>query len=65
MAINETELAICRERGHYLKWLDREKWSQCPKCGMWCREVHKVEIEERPDEPPRNERSILDKYRNK
>jgi hypothetical protein len=59
--VNPEELAICRRRGHetfYRLVGDRlvgEGWKQCKWCGMWVREVHK--IEEREDDPPEEQRS--------
>jgi hypothetical protein len=54
------ELEICKRRGHGLKGLSRERWKQCRWCGMWLREV--CVIEEREDEPPKDEQDPLGKY---
>jgi hypothetical protein len=49
--INHKELAICRRRGH--DGGAYEGWTQCKWCGIWLREVRKME--EREDEPPEEE----------
>ncbi len=49
--INHKELAICKRRGH--AGGVHEGWTQCKWCGVWLREVRK--IEEREDEPPEEE----------
>src|ERR1039457_6837798 len=54
------ELEICKRRGHGLKGLSSERWKQCRWCGMWLREV--CVIEEREDEPPKDEQDPLGKY---
>jgi hypothetical protein len=48
--IKRKELAICRQRGHSSV---RDGWTQCKWCGIWLREVRK--IEERENEPPEEE----------
>ena len=52
--INPDELVVCKRRGHNAGPLGTG-WSQCKWCGMWVREVCK--IEEREDDPPETERS--------
>ena len=60
--INLDELAICKRRGHsYAGITLHEGWTQCKWCGIWLREVRK--IEEREDEPPRDEQSPFEKLR--
>src|ERR1022692_1362886 len=54
------ELEIRKRRGHGLKGLSSERWKQCRWCGMWLREV--CVIEEREDEPPKDEQDPLGKY---
>jgi hypothetical protein len=49
--INPEELAICRRRGHSLRF--GKGWSQCKWCGLWLRE--QCTIEERADEPQPNQ----------
>jgi hypothetical protein len=56
--INAEELAICRRRGHGVS-LMTESWIKCKWCGMWLREVRKVE--EREDEPPQDQQNPLGK----
>jgi hypothetical protein len=53
--INRKELAICKRRGHEPR-PDRQ-WQRCKWCGLWLREV--ITIEEREDEPPEEEQSLL------
>ena len=53
--INLDELAICRRRGHETNWGMKHGWTQCKWCGIWQREVCK--IEEREDEPPEAEQT--------
>jgi hypothetical protein len=52
MPVDENELEICRRRGHGAGILTPE-WNRCKWCGMWVREVRM--IEERIEDPPRNE----------
>lgn len=49
--INQRELAVCKRRGHDRS--AREDWMQCKWCGIWHREVRR--LEEREDEPPETE----------
>lgn len=56
--IDEKQLAICKQRGHHTRYLGDE-WSQCKWCGMWLREVRK--IEERRDAPPADQQSSVQK----
>lgn len=58
--IDLTELAICRKRGHKFPLLAPNKWEQCTWCKMWLREVKT--IEEREDEPPKEDQNPLSKY---
>lgn len=58
--INPQELEICKRRGHEIKGLSRERWKRCKWCGMWLREV--TTIEEREDDPPKEEQDPLGKY---
>jgi hypothetical protein len=55
--VNPEELIICRQRGHSAGIGARMGWAQCKWCGMWLREV--TTIEEREDEPPREEKSPI------
>jgi hypothetical protein len=50
--IDATELAICRNRGH--DGYSTKDWQRCKWCGLWFREVRK--LEEREDDPPDGER---------
>jgi hypothetical protein len=60
--INPDELAICKRRGHEEGVaLLSGGWKQCKWCGMWLREVRT--IEEREDEPPKDEQNPLGKTR--
>lgn len=60
--IDAAELAICRRRGHNPEaGSGMGGWIQCVSCGMWLREV--TTIEEREDEPPESELSLLAKSR--
>ena len=59
--INPDELAICKRRGHDIRSLVPGFWTKCKWCGTWFREVQTVE--EREDEPPKDEQNALDKYR--
>jgi hypothetical protein len=52
--INAEEFAVCRRRGH--EGPAHEGWTQCKWCGIWLREVRK--IEESEDEPPEAELDI-------
>jgi YVTN family beta-propeller protein len=52
--INKKELAICKKRGHKASLLG-DGWAQCKWCGMWLREVTK--IEQRDDAPPKETNS--------
>jgi ribosomal protein L37E len=56
--INKKELAICRRRGH-VAYVTDGGWIQCTACGLWLREVRK--IEEREDAPPESERDTMQK----
>jgi hypothetical protein len=58
--INPAELAICKRRGHETRGLSSERWKQCKWCGMGLREVSA--IEEREDEPPKDEQDPFGKY---
>lgn len=60
MMVNRDELKICQRRGHSLKGLSSEHWKQCKWCGIWIREV--ATIQEREDEPPKEEQDPLGKY---
>jgi len=53
--INEAELAICRVRGH-AGHADRY-WRRCGHCGMWTREVRK--LEESRTTPPESEQDPM------
>jgi hypothetical protein len=54
--VNQEELAVCRRRGHAAERFEMKKgWIRCKWCGMWLREVAK--IEEREDTPPESEQS--------
>ncbi len=55
MSVNKRELAICKRRGHEPRLDDR--WRQCKWCGLWLRAV--TTVEEREDEPPRDQQSPL------
>jgi hypothetical protein len=58
--VDDKQLAICKQRGHknYLK----DKWTQCKWCGMWLREVRKVEESRKtPPEGEWDESMRLDK----
>lgn len=53
--VNPDELAICRRRGHDFALTPAGQWTQCKWCGIWTREVRT--IEEREDNPPKDEQS--------
>jgi hypothetical protein len=59
--INPEEVAICRRRGHEAgitsSLSEDSGWAQCGLCGMWVRAV--TTIEEREDEPPKDEQSAI------
>jgi hypothetical protein len=58
--IDQTQLAICRKRGHRASLLSRQSgWTQCTLCGLWLRAV--TTTEEREDEPDEEDLSLLDK----
>jgi hypothetical protein len=60
--INAEELVICRRRSHNPEaGFGMGGWVQCVSCGMWLREV--TTIEEREDEPPESELSLLARAR--
>ena len=54
-SVNRKQAKICKERGHGVILSD--KWSRCKWCGLWVREVCK--LEERESDPPENERDLL------
>jgi hypothetical protein len=56
--VNPEELAICKRRGHDPK-PETDGWTQCRWCGIWHRKVFK--IEEQEADPPKEERSGLEK----
>jgi hypothetical protein len=51
--IDPAQLAICRQRGHEGTALISDRWCQCKWCGTWVRSVRA--IEEREDEPPKDQ----------
>jgi hypothetical protein len=57
--INADELAICKRRGHDSIPPFGDGWTQCKWCGIWHRVVRT--IEEREDEPPKDEQNPLGK----
>jgi hypothetical protein len=61
--VNQEELASCRRRGHETGLGMKDGWMQCKWCGMWLRQVTK--IEEREDEPPESEQSPWMKLENR
>ena len=58
--INPEELAICQKRGHDVA-LPESGWVKCKFCGMWVREVRR--IEEREDDPPEDEKTPFRAFR--
>ena len=57
--VDQTQLAICRKRGHGALRLSRPpKWTQCALCGLWIRDV--TTTEEREDEPGEEDMSTFD-----
>jgi hypothetical protein len=56
--IDRQELEICKRRGHTTKGA-AYGWAPCKWCGMWVREVRTTTIEEREDEPPEKDKTIL------
>jgi hypothetical protein len=58
--INPEELEVCKRRGHELKHTWGQRWKQCKWCGMWLREVRT--IEEREDEPPKDDQDPLGRF---
>lgn len=59
--VDQEELAICRRRGHHLVGIAADAWRQCKWCRIWVREVRK--LEEREDDPPKEERDPLGRLR--
>ncbi len=59
--INPDELRICAKRGHDAPGRGIDGWAQCKWCGMWLRGVYTTE--EREDEPPKAELSVLEQMR--
>ena len=60
--IDRAELAICKRRGHDAQGVGMAAgWAQCKWCGIWLREVRT--IEEREDEPPKEEQNVLGRTR--
>jgi len=53
--IDPAQLAICRQRGHDTGIASiSDLWHKCKWCGAWLRVTRT--IEEREDEPPKEER---------
>ena len=58
--VNRDELAICKRRGHDGLVGFGDGWTRCKWCGLWLRAVRT--IEEREDEPPKDEQNPFAKY---
>jgi hypothetical protein len=56
--IDRQELETCKRRGHATKGA-AYGWALCKWCGMWVREVRTTTVEEREDEPPEKDKTIL------
>ncbi len=59
--INPDELAICKRRGHEVPGSMFDGWSRCKWCGMWVRKVYTFTTEEQEGEPPKGDKSVLER----